>query len=133
MPVTALYAALLTPLFIFLSLRVINMRREARAALGDGGNAELLRRVRVQANFAEYAPLALILLGLAESLHAPEWTLHFIGLLLLAGRLFHAVGVSQAKEQFRFRVTGMILTFATLSCGAMLCLFQIVALRFSLR
>ena len=60
MAVTALYAALLTPLFVILSVRVIALRRANGAALGDGGNPVLLRRIRVQANFAEYAPLALI-------------------------------------------------------------------------
>ena len=63
MPVTALYAALLTPLFVLLSVRVIAMGWGAGAALGDGGNPDLLRRVWVQGNFAEYVPLALILLS----------------------------------------------------------------------
>jgi uncharacterized membrane protein YecN with MAPEG domain len=65
MPITALYAALLTMLFVVLSVRVIAMRRGSGAALGDGGNPELLRRIRVQGNFAEYVPLGLVLLRLA--------------------------------------------------------------------
>ena len=51
MPVTALYAGLLAPLFLFLSARVIAARRGAQTALGDGGDPALLRRMRVQANF----------------------------------------------------------------------------------
>ena len=66
MPITAVFAALLAPLFLVLSYRVIKLRGSTRTALGDGGNPELLRRMRVQANFAEYAPLALVLIGLAE-------------------------------------------------------------------
>ncbi|HXW70069.1 MAG TPA: MAPEG family protein [Methylocella sp.] len=58
MPVTALYASLLTPFFIALALRVISMRASAKVAFGDGGDRELLRRTRVHANFAEYVPLA---------------------------------------------------------------------------
>ena len=73
MAVTALYAALLTPLFILLSARVIGARRASSAALGDGGDPVLLRRMRVQANFAAViaggrlvhdGPLA----GIAESI-----------------------------------------------------------------
>ncbi len=126
MPVTALYAALLTPLFVFLSIRVIGFRRQARAALGDGGNQALLRRIRVQGNFAEYVPLALILLGLSESLHAPVWLLHGLGLTLLAGRVSHAFGVSRAQEQFGFRVAGMVLTFVMLLLAAGVCLYGVI-------
>ena len=65
MVVTAFYAALLAPLFVVLSVRVILFRRGSGSTLGDGGDPVLLRRIRVQANFAEYVPLALILMGLA--------------------------------------------------------------------
>ena len=68
MPITALYAGLLAPLFLLLSVRVIRQRRGAKVAVrGDGGDAMLLRRMRVHANFAEYVPLALLLMALAEN------------------------------------------------------------------
>ena len=62
MVVTPLYAALLALWFVVLSLHVIRCRREARVSLGDGGNGRLQRAIRAQANFAEYVPLALVLL-----------------------------------------------------------------------
>jgi len=37
-----------------------------------------------------------------------------MGLCLLAGRASHAFGVSRIEENFRFRVFGMAMTFATL-------------------
>ena len=122
MPVTALYAALLAPLFVLLSVRVIGGRREARTALGDGGDPALLRRMRVHANFAEYAPFALLLLALAESLGTRTWLLHVIGAILLIGRLLHAAGVSRHPEIPRLRVAGMALTFAAIGVGALACL-----------
>ena len=85
MHTTALYAGLLAPLFVLLSVRVIALRYSGQVALGDGGDALLARRVRVQANFAEYVPLGLILLGLSESLGAPALLLHALGLALLVG------------------------------------------------
>ena len=56
MVITAVYAALLTLPFVFLSYRVIAARRGAGATLGDGGDPGLLRCIRVQGTFANYVP-----------------------------------------------------------------------------
>ncbi len=124
MPITAVYAGLLGLVFVVLSARVIGQRRGAKVSLGDGGNAALLRRMRVHGNFAEYVPLALVLLGLAESLATLTWLLHAIGAGLLAGRLSHAYGVSQSPERFQFRVTGMAATLTAICLLAATCLYQ---------
>ena len=55
MPIIALYAALLTALFVVLSVRVVAARRGSGAALGDGGNPDLLRRIRVQVTAKQIA------------------------------------------------------------------------------
>jgi uncharacterized membrane protein YecN with MAPEG domain len=122
MPITALYAALLMPLFILISIRVIRARRDARVPLGDGGDAEVLRRMRVQANFAEYVPLTLLLMALAESLQTAPWLLHLMGIALVLSRLIHAFGVSQGKENFSLRVAGITTTFFVLVVAALACL-----------
>jgi uncharacterized protein len=126
MYLTALYAGLLAPLFIFLSFRVINHRRSAKVGLGDGKNDEMLRRMRVQANFAEYVPFALLLMALAESMQTPQWILHIAGVALLAGRLSHAYGVSQTPETFAFRIRGMIATFTVIGGLAAICFYHSV-------
>jgi hypothetical protein len=118
MSVTPIYAGLLALLFVLLSLRVIGMRRSARVALGDGGNPALLRRQRVHGNFAEYAPLALLLMALAELQNLPDWMIHAIGIFLLVGRVAHAYGVGSEPETPRARVFGMALTFVALGAGA---------------
>jgi uncharacterized protein len=128
MPVTALYAALLAPLLILLSVRVIRLRRSVLVALGDGGDATLQRAMRVHANFVEYAPFALVLLALAESLTSPQWLLHAAGILLLSARFAHAYGVSQTHEQFVFRVTGMALTFTTIGLLAVVCMYGSISI-----
>ncbi len=127
MPITALYASLLTPLFLLLAIRVIRARRGASVAVGDGGNALLMRRMRVHANFAEYVPIALVLMALAESLGTSAWLLHGLGIALLASRLTHAYGMSQAKEKFAFRVAGMVTTFWMLGIAALACLWGALA------
>lgn len=120
--VTPIYAALLALLFVFLSLRTIRLRRRHRFALGDGDNPELRRAMRAHANFAEYVPFALLLVYFVERDGAHLALVHALGLALLAGRLLHAWGVSQPREDFRFRVTGMVLSFGVLLTTALLLL-----------
>jgi len=45
---------------------------------------------------------------------------HALCLILLIGRICHAYGVSQEKEDYRFRVVGMVLTFTAISISALL-------------
>jgi hypothetical protein len=108
------YAALLAFLFVYLSVRVMRARQEAGVAIGTGGNPMLERRIRVQANFAEYVPLALILLLLMELRGHAAWYLHLLCLALLAGRAAHAWGVSQQPDDMRARGAGVVLTIAVL-------------------
>lgn len=118
MTATPIYAGILAILFIFLSARVIEARRSIGVALGDGGDRQLLRRQRAHANFSEYVPIALILLALVELQGMPHWLLHATGAALLLGRLSHAYALSHEPEPMRFRVLGMLLTFAALLTGA---------------
>ena len=114
MRITALYAGLLGVMLVILSIRVIAVRRQARAAIGDGGNELLKRRIRAHGNFTEYVPLALILMAVCESAGTPAWQLHALGAMLIAGRAIHAHCVSQVNEVLALRVTGMSLTFTVL-------------------
>ena len=118
MTITALYASFLTLLFVYLSLRTIRLRRSLCIGLGHEENPTMLRAMRVHGNFAEYVPLALLLIFLVESSGAHQLLVHGLGGTLLSGRLSHAIGVSRNPENFRFRVFGMASTFAVLlSCA----------------
>ncbi|RPG26439.1 MAG: hypothetical protein CBC10_004790 [Gammaproteobacteria bacterium TMED50] len=44
---------------------------------------------------------------------------HVLGVLLVVGRLVHAIGVSRVSEDYRLRVFGMVCTLAVL-VGAVL-------------
>ena len=61
----------------------------------------------------------LVLMALAEWQQAPAWALHALGLGLLAGRIVHAVGLSQEPEPAGLRAVGMALTFTVLIGGAL--------------
>lgn len=114
MDITPLYASLLALLFLALSVRTLRLRKSLKIAIGDAGNPVLLRAMRVHSNFAEYVPLCLFLVFLVEINEANALIVHGLGSCLLLGRLSHAFGVSQARENYVFRVFGMVMTFAVL-------------------
>ena len=114
MPIVSAYAAVLALLFVALSIRTLRLRRKLHIAIGDAGNQTMLRAMRVHSNFAEYVPLSVILVYFVEANGAPLILVHALGLCLVVGRVAHAFGVSQPIENYRFRVTGMALTFTTL-------------------
>ena len=118
MYVVFLYAALLALLFVALSIRTLLMRRRLQIAIGDAGNQGMLRAMRVHSNFAEYVPLSLLLLFFVEASGANPLFLHALGASILAGRISHAFGVSQIKEQYAFRVLGMALTLTPIIIAA---------------
>ncbi len=123
MIVTPLYAGLLALWYLVLSLRVVNGRGKG-ISLGDGGDAELLRRIRGHANFAEYVPLILILMGLLELGHFSLWVVHALGLSLLIARLLHGYALSFTTH-FKFgRMAGAGLTFLVLLVAGLLCTYQ---------
>src|SRR4029450_6537743 len=62
--VTPLYAGILTLWFVVLSVRVMNLRRDV--PFGDNHDIAITRVIRAQANFAEYVPLALLLISFLE-------------------------------------------------------------------
>ncbi len=127
MHILPLYAALLGILFFYLSVRTIGLRRKLQIGIGASDSPEMLRAMRVHANFAEYAPLVLLLIFLVEQQGAPALLVHALGLCLLLGRAIHAWGVSQVKERFVFRVTGMAMTFTAMLTASAYLLYKTLA------
>ena len=84
--VTTLIACILAALFIHLSFGVIRLRRHHKVGLGNGGVDDLERAIRAQANFAEYVPIALILMACLELNGAPLWLIAILGIALVAGK-----------------------------------------------
>jgi uncharacterized protein len=124
MVVTPLYAALLALWLLVLSVRVIQARRAARVSLGSGGNTMLERRIRGQANFVEYVPLALLMLLIMELARFSIYLLHLLGLTLLVGRLLHGYAFAFSAHSRLGRTAGAALTFIVLAIEAVLCLYQ---------
>lgn len=112
------YAALLGFLYIALTLRSVMARGTARRLIGPLEDERLNRRLRVHGNFAEYAPLALLLLAFAELRGASAAALHGACVALVVGRCLHAWGVSQVPETLRWRQAGMVLTLGAIATAA---------------
>lgn len=108
--VTPIYAILLTALFLVLSWRVITERRGNRFAYGNNESNRVEAKIRAQANWAEYVPIALILMLMAELQGIPALWLHINGVILLVGRVMHGYGMSFRPKEFFFRRNGMLLT-----------------------
>ncbi|MDF3031739.1 MAG: hypothetical protein K0R03_2297 [Moraxellaceae bacterium] len=124
MPVTLLYAGLLSLVFLILSARVVLMRGEGGISLGDGGNPVMLRRIRAHANFAEYVPLLLLMIGFLEASGVSATVLHGLGATLLVARVLHGYALSFTAS-FKFgRMVGAALTFLLLLVAGVLCLYQ---------
>ena len=111
-PQTALFAALLTVIFIALTQLVIFARQRAKVGLGDGGSATVLQAMRRQANFVENVPLTLLLMALAEAQGTNTLLLTALGWTLVAARLIHPFGIRADAPAHPARIAGAVATTA---------------------
>ena len=122
MTVIPLYAGLLAIWFLVLSVRVMQGRAgPGKPNLGDGGDPEMTRRIRGHANFAEYVPLILVLLGILELNGTAAWVLHALGATLLVGRLLHGYALAFTTQNVFGRSVGTLLTVIVLLVAGVLC------------
>ena len=112
--ITMLYAGLCALLVVLLAVRVAQWRFRHKIGLGDGGDRELLKRVRAHANAVEYMPLALLLLGGMELNGYPNGMVHGFGAVLFVSRLAHAWGLSHSSGTSRGRLLGSLFTWLLL-------------------
>ncbi len=89
---TPLYALPVALIYLVLWFRVSSVRGANGISIGDGGNMQLLQRIRQHGNCAEWSAFILILMILAEGMNAPSLYLHISGALLLIGRIAHPFG-----------------------------------------
>ncbi|HUO81602.1 MAG TPA: MAPEG family protein [Gammaproteobacteria bacterium] len=122
--ITSIYAALCGILMIALALRVTLARRRYRVGVGSGGEESLERAIRVHANFAEFVPLALILMLLAELGGVTGWLMHVFGITLVVSRLLHAWGLTRSGGESFGRMYGTLGTWALILVLAVLILLR---------
>lgn len=74
LPLTLTMAAAAGLINLWLAIRIGQVRTSQKVSVGDGGNEFVIRRMRAQANFVEYTPFVLVLIGALEcSGYAATW------------------------------------------------------------
>jgi uncharacterized protein len=108
--VTSLYAGILGLMLIGVAFPAGMLRGKLNVSVGDGGNPALLLAMRRHANFVEWVPLALILIGSLELNHVRPAAIHALGAALVAARLSHALGIKTETMKSPARFIGAMLT-----------------------
>ncbi|MEM8798051.1 MAG: MAPEG family protein [Pseudomonadota bacterium] len=108
--IVGFYAGINAILLLWLTFRVISVRRAERISLNYGENAYLERLQRGHANAAETMPIFFIMMGIAALMGTPALVLHGVGLLFTVGRIIHAAFFVRRKSTLRPRVWGMLIT-----------------------
>lgn len=124
MQITATYAAIIALILVVLSAMVIAMRAQTKIALSHGDNLQLAERIRKHGNFTEYVPMALILMGLAEAGGANPMLIHAAGVILVAFRLLHPLGIRHDKSDAMPRIVGGSGTLIAILLSAAAILWQ---------
>ena len=122
--ISGLYISITAILVVVFAMRVVKLRRKHKIGLGSSGNEELRLANRVHANLVENAPIAMILLLVAELNLLPGQFLHFLGIVWVVGRILHAIGLTQGRGGYHLgRFFGgllswlVILTLAGINLG----------------
>lgn len=122
----ALWVGLHVILLLVLSLLVVRLRQKHKVAMGDEGIPELARAIRAFGNASEYVPVGLAAVIVLALVGAPPLAVHVVGLILFAGRLIHAIGLSNSGGVSIARSIGMICTWVAYVFGGVALLFYAI-------
>jgi uncharacterized membrane protein YecN with MAPEG domain len=122
----ALWAGLHIILLLVLSVLVVRLRQKHKIALGDEGIPELARAIRAFGNATEYVPAGIGALAVLAVAGAGPLTIHVIGVILFAGRLLHALGLSNSGGNSLPRAVGITLTWIAYIFAAVALLFSAI-------
>ncbi len=121
-PITALYVGIHGIFALALAIYVAIRRGQTKISLGDGGNESMLQAIRVQGNYLEYVPIALLMILVLELMQTSSIILHVMGGLLIIGRLAHWQGLHSNPGRSKGRGIGTSLTFVVYLIGIVYCL-----------
>lgn len=93
LPITLAAAGGAAIINFWLAMRIGAVRHKAKVSIGDGGDMALIARMRAQANFIEYTPIVLILIGAIELSQGASTWLWAVAAIYLLGRIGHALGM----------------------------------------
>ena len=123
---TACYGAILALIIVALGINVTVHRVKLKVPLGDGGNKEMLRMIRLHGNAVEYIPLAIVMMAVYEINGGSHLALHIIGVALIAGRLIQTAAMWSTEIAGPGRGTGQTLTWLSIAGLAVLNLTKVI-------
>jgi uncharacterized membrane protein YecN with MAPEG domain len=116
--VTAVYTAVLALLGGMLTVNVIVNRVRNKVDTGDGGVAIMAQAIRAHANFAEQAPMAVIVIAFAETAGTRPLLVNILGSALVVARLASARALSRSLTVTPLRQVGAVLTGLVVAAAA---------------
>ncbi|NVN86461.1 MAG: MAPEG family protein [Rhodopseudomonas sp.] len=122
---TAVYGGIFGLMFVALSIWVVAGRAKDKVHHGDGGVDYLNRRIRAHGNFAEYVPLALLLVGWVEGYGAAPATIHTMLAPLVVARLVHPIGMLMPVAsfgQYALRAPSVTVTWIVIAAASIILL-----------
>jgi uncharacterized protein len=112
LPITLTAAGAAALINLWLAIRVGRVRTSEKVLMGDSGNEGVIAAMRAHANFVEYTPFILILIGLIEMGTGTSTWLWIVSAIFLLGRVAHALGMTGGLP--KGRMIGTIVTMLTL-------------------
>ncbi len=113
-----LLALIALPLSIYVTMQRVRVGKAegelTAAAFGPHPDQKLTATIRAHGNLMEYAPFALIMVGLAEAAGADGLWLWAIAMAFAAGRWLHAFAMLTNPYPPALRGTAMMTTYAAM-------------------
>ncbi|MBB3860575.1 hypothetical protein GGQ88_001841 [Novosphingobium hassiacum] len=113
LPITLCAVAAAAAINIWLSMRIGMVRSAKKISIGDGGDADLVCRMRAQANFIENTPIVLVMIAVIELARTGNPFLTGVTALYMLGRVAHGIGMDGGKLG-SLRAVGTLITMLTL-------------------
>jgi uncharacterized protein len=109
LPITLCAAAAAAAINIWLSIRIGMLRTAKKISIGDGGDMDLIARMRAQANFIENTPVMLVMIAAIELARTGNIYLMGVAGAFMLGRVAHGVGMDGGPLGF-LRGVGTLVT-----------------------
>lgn len=113
LPISLASASAAALINLWLSVRTGMVREAKKISVGDGGDEELIRRMRAQANFVENTPFVLALIVVIEAMRPANRWLAGVAALYALARIAHGVGMDGGPLRHG-RMIGTLVTMITL-------------------
>lgn len=112
LPTTLCAAAAAAAINTWLSIRIGMIRASKKISIGDGGDMELVARMRAQANFIENTPIVLMMIAAIELARTANPYLLGVAAIYMLGRVAHGIGMDGGPLGF-LRGPGTLITMLT--------------------